>query len=101
MKMFFHRYRIARLISILGRAVTGSERANGWTEATKKRTKTYFQNILKRLRLKQKLPALDIVRSLDHDGVAGGSLLERIAKIANELRRVAKRQAETAQANPN
>ncbi len=101
MKMLFFRCRIARLINTLDRAATESERANGWTDATKERTKTYFQDILKRLRLRQPLPALDICRSLDHDGVTGGSLLERIAKTTNELRRIARRQAAKAQANPN
>lgn len=77
---------IEELIGELSAPLTPAETRSGWRQEIKESTQQYFEDILERVRSKEALPALDIVRSLDHSGVIGGLLLHKVAKIVNKLR---------------
>lgn len=77
---------IKELINELSAPVTPGESRDGWRQEIKDRTRQFFEGIQETLRLKEPLRSLDIVRSLDHSGVTGGPLLNKIAKVINKLR---------------
>lgn len=79
---------IDELIVILARPVSPAEHEDGWRQPTKEAARQYFEDLLQRLKSGQELPPLNIARSLDHSGVIGGSLLEKIATVSNKLRKL-------------
>jgi hypothetical protein len=65
---------------------TAEEINCGWTEEAKNSAHAYFSTLRNSLAEGKPLPALAIVRGLDHRGVVEGNLLEEIAGIANRVR---------------
>lgn len=77
---------IKEVLVLLNLPVSADEKSHGWTVESKQAAAKYFTDVLERIAAGEPLPPLDIVRGLDHWGVTGGDLLEKIARAANVLR---------------
>ena len=77
---------VSELLVTLSLPVSEEELSGGWSAGSKKAAERYFNELHTCIRDNKPLPPLGIVRSLDHWGVVGGNLLEKIAKITNWLR---------------
>lgn len=64
-----------------------AELKEGWTDESVAFAKDYVNKIYVSLTTGTELPDLGIVRGLNYWGVAGGDLLEDIARITNQLRK--------------
>lgn len=77
---------IEEVIADLAAPVSGAELADGWTAESKEAIKKSFEELKKKIRSGEALPPLNISRALDHWGVVGGKILEKSARISNNLR---------------
>ena len=78
---------IEEIIAELSLPVTAAEDAAGWTPQSKEAALKYFFGMRTSLVSGTAIPPLGVARALDHWGVVGGELLEKIAKLTNKLRR--------------
>lgn len=80
-----------RLLSILeerSSPLTPEELIGGWSKESKSVAHKCFSELSAAFASNTPLPPLGIARSLDHCGVAGGTLLDSIAAVTNDLRRI-------------
>lgn len=78
--------RIDEVIANLAAPVDVAESSDGWTPESKSAAKVFFEDLKKKMQSGAALPPLNISRALDHWGVVGGEILEKSARISNELR---------------
>lgn len=79
------RNRLLELLADLEAPVAEAERLDGWTVESKAAAARYFQGVESALRGLCALPPPGICRGLDHWGVEGGNLLERIATLSSQI----------------
>lgn len=76
------------ILTVLSVPPTSEEEIDGWSNESKNAAYKYFSELHTAFASGATLPPLGIVRGLDHWGVVGGELLESIARVTNQLRRV-------------
>jgi hypothetical protein len=80
--------KIDEVIGELSLPLTSKEAAEGWTERGKVAIEAFFKELRSKILSGEPLPSLSIARGLDHWGVVNGELLEKSAKISNDLRNI-------------
>ena len=70
----------------LSAPLTAAARADGWTEVVQAKWLRVFQDMRASVAAGLDLPGASIARTLDHDGIVSGSVLEKAATLSNLVR---------------
>jgi hypothetical protein len=76
-----------QLVVALSAPLTGTARAEGWTEVVQAKWFRIFQDMRASVASGRDIPEASISRALDHDGVVAGPVLEKAATLSNLVRR--------------
>lgn len=77
---------LGELIAVLEQPLSSLELTNGWTSQSQSAILSLLRNLREAIRFDRTLPELNIGRGLDHWGIEGGPLIEKICAVSNELR---------------
>ena len=76
-----------QLVVALSAPLTGTARAEGWTEVVQVKWLRIFRDMRTSVATGRDIPEASIARALDHDGVVAGPVLEKVATLSNLVRR--------------
>jgi hypothetical protein len=77
---------LSEIISALSQPFPSAAGCDGWTEQSWQKWRSFFEEARKKISSRQPIPDASITRAMDFDGVTGGVLLEKAARVSNQLR---------------
>lgn len=77
---------LSELVAVLSQPFPVSASIDGWTPETWEKWREIFLRLQSSLETGHRVPDASIARALDFDGIVGGELLERAARVSNALR---------------
>jgi hypothetical protein len=84
---------LAALSAALEQSFPASATDDGWTVETWLKWRTIFQDLHRRVAAEETVTDASISRAMDFDGIVGGELLERAARVSNALRALGSKRA--------